>query len=82
MNPEPGQGVMGSWPRPLQSPLGLILMTCFWLRTLTHVNFNHLNKMEGRYKVLILNVNLSEVLLSRLYVRPFIHCLKRNFYAR
>ena len=37
-------------------------MTRFWLRTLTHVNFNHANKIEARHKVLRLNVKLSEVL--------------------
>ena len=36
-------------------------MTC-----LTHVNLNHENKIEARYKVLRLNVKLSEVLLLRL----------------
>ena len=36
-------------------------MTRFWLRTLTHVN-----KIETRYKVLRLNVKLSEVLLFTL----------------
>ena len=38
----------------------------FWLRTLTHVNFNHVNKREARYKVFRLNVKLTEVLLLRL----------------
>ena len=38
----------------------------FWLRTLTQVNFHHVNKIEARYKVLRLNVKLSEVLLLRL----------------
>ena len=32
----------------------------------THVNFNHLNKIEARYKVLSLNKKLSEVQLLRL----------------
>ena len=41
-------------------------LTRFWLRTLTHVTFNHVNKIEGRYKVLRLNVTLNEVLLLRL----------------
>ena len=41
-------------------------MTRFWVRTLTHVNFNHVNKIEARYKVLRLNVKMSEVLLLRL----------------
>ena len=39
----------------------------FWLRTLSHVNFNHVNKIEVRYRVLRLNVKLSEFLLSRLH---------------
>ena len=30
----------------------------FWLRTLTHVNFNHVNQIEVRHQVL--NVKLSE----------------------
>ena len=54
----------------------------------THVNalnFNHINKIEARYKVVRSNMRLSEVLLLRLYVRPFIHCLyficERKFYA-
>ena len=37
----------------------------------THVNalnFNHINKIEARYKVLRSNVKLSEVLLLRLCV--------------
>ena len=32
----------------------------FWLRTLMYVNFNHVNNIEVRYKVLRLNVKLSE----------------------
>ena len=51
----------------------------------THVNFNHVNEIEARYKVLRLNVKFSEILLYT-YVRPFIHCLyvicERKFYAR
>ena len=39
----------------------------FWLRTLTHVNFNHVNQIEVRHKVLGLNVKLSEFLLLRLH---------------
>ena len=39
----------------------------FWLRTLTHVNFNHVNQIEVRHKVLRLNVKLSEFLLLRLH---------------
>ena len=35
----------------------------------THVNFNHLNKIEARYKVLSLNEKLSEVQLLRLPIR-------------
>ena len=38
----------------------------FWLRTLTQVNFNHVNKIEARYKLLRLNMKLSEILLLRL----------------
>ena len=37
-----------------------------WLRTLTHVNFNHVVKIEVRYKVLRSNVKLSEILLLSL----------------
>ena len=47
-------------------PKGLFPLTRFWLRTLMHVNFNHVIKIEARYKVLRLNVKLSEVLLLRL----------------
>ena len=32
----------------------------------THVNCNHVNKIEARYKVLRLNAKLSEVILLRL----------------
>ena len=39
----------------------------FWLRTLTHVDFNHVNQIEVRHKVLRLNVKLSEFLLLRLH---------------
>ena len=35
----------------------------FWLHTLMHINFNHVNKIKARYKVLRINVKLSEVLL-------------------
>ena len=38
----------------------------FWLRMLTHVTSNHVNKIEARYKVLRLNVKLNEVLRLRL----------------
>ena len=34
---------------------------------LTHVNFNHVNKIEATYKVWTLNVKLSDVLLLRLH---------------
>ena len=34
--------------------------------TLTQVNFNHVNKIKVRYKLLRLNVTLSEILLLRL----------------
>ena len=40
-------------------------LTRFWLRTLTHANFNHVNKIEARQKVLS-NEKLSEVQLLRL----------------
>ena len=54
-------------------------LTRFWLRMLTHVNFNHVNKIEARYKVLRSNVKLSDVLLLRL--RAFFHILPL-FYLR
>ena len=54
-------------------------MTRFWLRTVMHVNFNHVNKIEAGYKVLRLNVKLSEVLLLRL--RATFHTLPL-FYLR
>ena len=54
----------------------------------THVNarkFNHINKIEAGYKVLRLKVKLNEVLLLRLYARPFMRCLyficERTCYA-
>ena len=47
--------------------LGWISTDAFWLRTLTHVNFNHVNQIEVRHKVLRLNVKLSEFLLLRLH---------------
>ena len=31
-------------------------LASIWLRTLTHVNFNHVNKIDAKYKVLRLNV--------------------------
>ena len=56
------------------------------LRTLTHVNFNHLNKIEAKYKVLKLNGKLNEVLLLRLratfHSLPLYNICGRKFYAR
>ena len=46
-------------------PLKLICTDAFWLRTLTHFTFNHVNKIEARLR---LNVKLNEVLLLRLRV--------------
>ena len=54
-------------------------MKRFWLRTLRHVNCNHVNKTEVSYGVLTLNVKLSEVLLLRL--RATFHTLPL-FYLR
>ena len=45
---------------------GWFTLTRFWLRKWTHVNFNQVNKIEARNKVLRLNVRLIEVLLFRL----------------
>ena len=59
---------------------GWFPLTRFWLRTLT-VNFNHVNKIEARYKVLRLNVNLSEILLLRLRATFHTDC-ERKFYLR
>ena len=55
----------------------------FCLRTLTHENFNHVNQIEVRHKVLRLNVKLSEFLLFRLHiiVRAAFHTLPL-FYLR
>ena len=65
---------------------GRFPLTRFWLCTLTQVNFNHVNKIEARCKLLRLNVKLSEILLLRLRATFFIHCLyfscERKFYAR
>ena len=53
----------------------------FWLRTLTHVNFNHVTKIEARQKVLSLNEKLNEIQLLRL--RATFHALSLFlFYAR
>ena len=38
-------------------------LTSSWARTLKHVNFNHVNKIYERYKVLRLIMKLSEFLL-------------------
>ena len=47
---------------------GWFPLTRFWLCTLTQVNFNHVNKIEAKYKLLRLNVKLCEILLLRLRV--------------
>ena len=41
-------------------------MVHFWLYMLMLINFNHINKIETRYKVLRINMKLSEVLLLSL----------------
>ena len=46
----------------------------FWLRTLTHVNFNYVNKIEAREKVLSSNKKLSE---RKVYARTLV----KNNYA-
>ena len=38
----------------------------FWLYMLMLINFYHINKIEARYKVLRINMKLSEVLLLSL----------------
>ena len=49
---------------PLSETLIRLISTeAFLLRMSTHVNFNHVNKIEARYKALRLNVKLREVLL-------------------
>ena len=49
---------------PLSETLIRLISTeAFLLRMSTHVNFNHVNKIEARYKALRLNVKLSEVLV-------------------
>ena len=61
---------------------GWFPLTRFWLRTLTHVSFNHVNEIEARFttcKVLRLKVKLSEVLVLRL--RATFHTLP-IFYLR
>ena len=54
---------------PIASELRLISTDAF-LATLVnrHVNFNHVNKIEARYKVLSVNEKLSEVQILRLRV--------------
>ena len=42
-------------------------MVHFWLYMLMLINFNHINKIEARYKVLKISVKLSEVLLLSLF---------------
>ena len=50
------------------------------------MNFNHLNKIEAKYKVLKLNGKLNEVLLLRLratfHSLPLYNICGRKFYAR
>ena len=58
---------------------GWFPLTRFWLRTFTHVNFNHANNAEARYRALRLIVKLSEVQLLRL--RATVHAL-RLFYLQ
>ena len=41
-------------------------MVHFWLYMLMLINFNDINKIEARYKVLRINMKLSEVLLLSL----------------
>ena len=53
--------------------MAVIPMTRFWLRTLTHVNFNDVNNIEAGYNVLRLKVKLSEVQFFRL--RATVHTL-------
>ena len=54
-------------------------MTRFRLRMLTHVNFNHVNKIEARYKALRLNMKLREALLLRF--RATFHPLPLFYFA-
>ena len=55
----------------LQDPYKHIRDTLGWISTdaflAPHVNFNHVNQIEVRHKVLRLNVKLSEFLLLRLH---------------
>ena len=46
--------------------LRLISTDAFLATHLNALNFNHVNKIEARYKVLRLNMKLREVLLLRL----------------
>ena len=43
-----------------------LISTDAFLATLTQIHFNHVNKIEARYKLLRLNLKLSEILLLRL----------------
>ena len=60
----------------------------FWLRTFkASLNFNHVNKIEARYKVLRLNMKLSKVLLLRLratfHTLPLLNFIcEHKFYPR
>ena len=60
-------------------------MMRFWLRRFTHVNFNHVNKIEARYKVLSLKRSWARFNFYA-YERPFKYCLnficQLKFYAR
>ena len=52
-------------------------MVRFWLCLLMHINFNHVNKTEARYKVLRINMKLCEVLLLSLratfHTKPLVY---------
>ena len=50
---------------------------CFWLRMLMRINFNHVNKIEARYKVLRINVKLSDIL--HLHLCATFHSLPRVY---
>ena len=60
-------------------------MMRFWLRRFTHVNLNHLNKIEARSKLLSLKRSWARFNFYA-YERPFKYCLnficQRKFYAR
>ena len=59
--------------------LRLISTGAFLATHINALNFNHINKIEARYKVLRLNMKLSKVLLLRL--RATFHTLPL-FYLR